>query len=589
MGRPLGAFKGRTEQADEFARWLRKVTEGVTVRTLEQHFPYGKSSWSGFRDGSRLPTRQLVERVIGRYVREPALRARQLDHGLRLLQVAQQAAKDLENDSGRSVALPGPRSQAGDPTASAWLRLDDARQRQIEAMQQLAASERRREKLEDMVSVLEERCILLESERDRAREDAHAELQHELHMSTEYRRQADEKLEHARRAEERAYQLRLAAERQVTIERMALRRLDQDATPGHPPLSAQSLVQELNLPPLDQIHELLNVVQEQLDAQDDELNDLGEQIDLGARHDADDTSRLPPRVVQGRLVEDAPAATEHRVFGLGQDNPRKLLTSENGAPNRTDKSNQGETEGNLGVDQSTELVIGLEKANTPAALSTALSQLRRRTGRRPISDLTQAAFPGRLTDDLVLMTVMRWIDGDVLPDTWLHLKSLVKAMGATDPEVDAFQQAYTRTIDAHLPGPVSPYDLSDLAATRRLAGVRGPLALPWNWTMAILSPCLIVLITTAYTAALRSEPRPGLWKLAGYGAPSVLICLLLLLAAMKESKPFVAAGGRRAQSRSARAGLGMTLIAFPVGLAAPWVLNSVETGRWLATLVGLLP
>ncbi|MFJ8870564.1 hypothetical protein ACIRD6_33030 [Streptomyces sp. NPDC102473] len=51
--------------------------------------------------------------------------------------------------------------------------------------------------------------------------------------------------------------------------------------------------------------------------------------------------------------------------------------------------------------------------------------------------------------------------------------------------------------------------------------------------MAILSPCLSVLITTAYTAALRSEPRPGLWKLAGYGAPSVLICLLLLLVAMK--------------------------------------------------------
>lgn len=54
------------------------------------------------------------------------------------------------------------------------------------------------------------------------------------------------------------------------------------------------------------------------------------------------------------------------------------------------------------------------------------------------------------------MTVMRWIDGDVLPDTWLHLKSLVRAMGATDHEVDAFQQAYTRTVDAHLPGLASP-------------------------------------------------------------------------------------------------------------------------------------
>ena len=53
MGRPLGALKGRTDQANEFARWLRRITAGVTVRALEEAFPYGKSSWSGFRDGSR--------------------------------------------------------------------------------------------------------------------------------------------------------------------------------------------------------------------------------------------------------------------------------------------------------------------------------------------------------------------------------------------------------------------------------------------------------------------------------------------------------------------------------------------------------
>ncbi|CAM5545557.1 hypothetical protein SBADM41S_00056 [Streptomyces badius] len=87
-----------------------------------------------------------------------------------------------------------------------------------------------------MVSVLEERCTLLEGERDRAREDAQAELQHELQMSTEYRRQADEKLEHARRAEKRAYELRLAAEKQVTKERIALRRMDQE-TRNVPPVT----------------------------------------------------------------------------------------------------------------------------------------------------------------------------------------------------------------------------------------------------------------------------------------------------------------------------------------------------------------
>ncbi|MFE5998854.1 hypothetical protein ACFQ6C_18580 [Streptomyces sp. NPDC056454] len=48
----------------------------------------------------------------------------------------------------------------------------------------------------------------------------------------------------------------------------------------------------------------------------------------------------------------------------------------------------------------------------------------------------------------MLMTVIRWIDGEVLPDTWLHLKNLVRAMGATDQEVEAFHRAYTRTVDA---------------------------------------------------------------------------------------------------------------------------------------------
>lgn len=504
VGRPLGTFKGRTPQADAFARWLREITKGVTVRSLEEHFPYGKSSWSGFRDGSRLPSRALVEQVTGRYLREPALRERQLVQGMHLLEAAQQAAKDLENGLVRPAPLPGPRFRAADPMAEAWLRLDDARQRQIDAMQKLAASERRREKLEDMVSVLEERCILLEGERDRAREDAQAELQHELQMSTEYRRQADQKLDHARRAEVRAYQLRLAAERQVTIERIALRQLDPDITPGIPPLSGNSVAQELDLPPLDQIHELLNAVQEQLDAQDDELNDLDDQIDLGARQQARDAPRTASRIVQGRLVEDTEAEGSP---GKGRDNPRKPLTGRNEEQATGDEFDPDEAhtdhqplEG-LGA-QPAELVIGLKTASTPAALSTALSQLRQRTPRterRSISDLTQAAFPGRLKDDLVLMTVMRWIDGDVLPDTWLHLRALVRALGATDREVNAFQEAYIRTIDAHLPGRASFHDLSDLPVpARRLAGIGRGVVRRRNPIAVVLSGCLVALIVAVY-------------------------------------------------------------------------------------------
>lgn len=103
------------------------------------------------------------------------MRAHQLARGTGLLAAAHRAAKNLDRDGMNTMPLPGPRAASSDPVSEAYLRLDDARLMQIEAMKQLAASERRRENLENMVSVLEERCTLLEGERDRAREDAQAE------------------------------------------------------------------------------------------------------------------------------------------------------------------------------------------------------------------------------------------------------------------------------------------------------------------------------------------------------------------------------------------------------------------------------
>ncbi|MFJ2154047.1 hypothetical protein ACIOHB_35485 [Streptomyces microflavus] len=578
MGRPLGALKGRTKQADEFALWLREVTEGVAVRTLEQHFPYGKSSWSEFRDGSRLPRQQLVEQVTARYLREPAMKARQLARGTGLLAAAHQAAKDLDRDGMHTMPLPGPRAAGSDPVAEAYLRLDDARLMQIEAMRQLAASERRREKLEDMVSVLEERCTLLEGERDRAREDAQAELQHELQMSTEYRRQADEKLEHARRAEKRAYELRLAAEKRVTRERIVLRRMDQETHHVPPVTAPQSVAQDLDLPPLEQIHRVLEAVQEQLDTQEDELNDLDQQIDLGSRGSAGEDVL---RTIRGHVIEHPAPVNGEDVREQRQDNPRKLLTSDD-VKRRADDPRMprvSEQTPDAREGQSEELVKSLETATTPAALSTALSRLRRRTGQSAISDLTQAAFPGRLKDDLVLMTVMRWIDGEVLPDTWLHLKNLVRAMGATDHEVEAFHQAYTRTVDAHLPA-WSSQDLSDLGAVLRSSRER--LASQRDWVMTAVGPGIIVLLLTAYTAGLRAGSPPSTPKLIGYAAVVLLVCIAALHSAVRR----VRAEERSESNGASRMRLVTTLAAFPAGLVIPWAFDT--TGQWAAVLVGLL-
>jgi hypothetical protein len=499
MGRPLGTLKGRTEAANAFARWLRRITVGVTVRTLEKDFPYGKSSWSGFRDGSRLPTPELIKQVAEKYIPEPVMRARHLTEGLRLLEAAQ-AANALEGDRDLPVPLPEPRR--ADPVVAALLRLDDARLRQIEAMQKLAASERRRAELDDTVSFLQERCTLLESERDRARQDAQAELHHELQMSREYRRQADEKLEHARRAEEKAYQLRLAAEKRVTLERMALRRLDQDIAQDSvlPPQPGPSIVQELNLPPLHQIHDFLEAKQRQLDAQDEELNDLGEQIGLGGQPAVPET-QSHSRILQGRVVDSPLSSESQDVPELAQDNCGKPSTSEN-AP-RTPPTAEPQHD-------RLELVIGLELVTTPAALSTALARLLQRAGRGSIKNLTQVAFPGSLKDDLLLMAVMRWIDGDALPETWPHLESLVRVMGATDREVVAFQHAYTRIIE-NFPSRDSALDLADLPRRRLLPHTFKRPSRPasaLHWLMAIAGSCAVTILTTGYTAGLQAAPSP---------------------------------------------------------------------------------
>ncbi|MFK0221235.1 hypothetical protein ACIQWN_23970 [Streptomyces vinaceus] len=211
MARPLGELQGETAEANDFARWLRKTTNGVGVRQLESDFPYSKSLWTQFRNGSRLIPRELLDQVVNRYLHEPAMRQRQLDEGHRLFEEALRSAARAR--TGENGAAPAARPRPGD--AQALLRLDDARLRQIEAMRRLHASERRCDQLQDLVSELERRCTLLQHERDRARDEVRAELQRQVQMSAEYRRQADLKLKRARRAREEAYELRLAAEAQV--------------------------------------------------------------------------------------------------------------------------------------------------------------------------------------------------------------------------------------------------------------------------------------------------------------------------------------------------------------------------------------
>ncbi|MGP4009876.1 hypothetical protein [Streptomyces sp. 4N124] len=340
MGRPLGDLRGRTEQANKLAIWLRKVTEGVKVRQLEVDFPYGKSAWTGFRNGSSLIPQDLLEQVVDRYIHEPGLRARELQEGRLLLREARGAAALLE--AGKKLPQAAVARQRGGTVAEAFLRLDDARLRQIEAMQKLAASEKRCAQLQDMVSVLENRCTQLEVEQGRAREEARAELQRELELSIEYRRQADEQLEHARRAQREAYEIRLAAEQQVARGQSELQQQVEDVPAGAaeevflPQATAARDAAGLDLPPLEQIADVLCASEKQLTEQDRELEDLREQVGL----DRADRPGGNPVIVSGHVADNDEALQATVVRDEAADNADNPLTESSTAGGLFDHPDQ---------------------------------------------------------------------------------------------------------------------------------------------------------------------------------------------------------------------------------------------------------
>ncbi|MCM1970137.1 SUKH-4 family immunity protein [Streptomyces sp. G1] len=273
MGRPQGELRGRTAQANALAQWLRTVIGHVPVRDLEAALHVGKSSWGAYRSGATLITEKLLAEVVDRYVPDPAMRERQRAEGLRLLAAAEAAGRTLKEGGAQAPLVV--RQRPREPLALALLRLDDARLLQMEAMRKLADSEKRCTLLGGTVKVLQDRCLVLEQERDSALEDR-ARLQRELDLSLEYRRQAGEQLEHARQARSAAERLTLTADERVTRERMAVERQAAGAAPAEEPAEARlgASGPDLGLPPLDQIEAVLRASRAQLEEQDEELDDL---------------------------------------------------------------------------------------------------------------------------------------------------------------------------------------------------------------------------------------------------------------------------------------------------------------------------
>lgn len=320
---------------------------------------------------------------------------------------------------------------------------------------------------------------------------------------------------------------------------MALLRVDRDtaADSALPPAAPGSVAEELELRPLHHIRELLDVAQEQLDAQDDELDDLGEQLGTPAQGTSGDPEAT--RIVWGQVI-DAAADADEDVPDCSLDNSQKPVTSIDGAKTAVEigpvphsPALAGSVTGGQMV-PSRELVVDLDAVSTPDALSSVLSRLLRRTGVRSLGQLT-AALPADMKDEVFRAAVGRWIDGDDLPDSWPHLEALVRLMGATDDEVTAFRQAYERIIDSRSAAWAGPGgDLADLTPfTRGLHHVlrtsHTAQARTRDWIVTGFAPAVIIALTTAYTAALQAPHGPGLAKLLGYGTVLLFACLVALV------------------------------------------------------------
>ncbi|MFE0771650.1 hypothetical protein [Streptomyces sp. NPDC058861] len=507
MARPLGDLNGRTPQADDLALWVRKVTRQVTARELEGMFPHSRTVWTGLRNGTRLPDAELVDDLVEKLIAEPRLRDSLREEGHTLRRAAEEAEEDLK--AGRPLAARAPEKRPG--TAAVLLRLDDARLQQLEAMRRLAASEKRCVQLEGMVSVLQDQCVQLRAERDRARREARAEveqLQRALERSQELHRQADAQLAHARRAAGHAYELRVVAEEKASEAKAAARlALDDEPDTTGTLLPPEAL--EPVLPPLDRMADALDRAAAELVEQDQELDELRE--DLGLHHRPADASA--PTVIPGAVVAGPTAASgaEQGTSSAAADrHPADDPLTAAAAPvtvvpdNRTDHEDNVPTRA-FSTHSAGSFVLPLAQVRTPEDLSQQLWNLRTRAGRdvwtwdrmadTALDEVEIAERRGRLHE---------WFFGRKLPAPRTGFLTLVAVLGADKDEQKAFLAAHRRT-EAFVASPLR----------RLLAAGAGALVL------------LSALMTSLATSAvIFTDPTPPSRPVGTVTAVYIVITLL---------------------------------------------------------------
>ncbi|MFE5861520.1 hypothetical protein ACFQ77_13320 [Streptomyces virginiae] len=389
-------------------------------------FPYARTSWSEVLSGSRPPSRELIEAVVRRYVTMDG--AARLREGLQLLEAAKRAGQAL-----REGVLPpaDPERARLGPVAQAYKDLAAAQQSNAEAWQKLHESEAQRRALEKTVSLLQVQCTRLEVQLEQDRE-GRAELEQELEQLREFWDRAGGQLEHARRLEEKAFTVHAAAEQRVVRDEAALRALGREAVPE---AEVAPVTGEQKLPALNELAQFLELVEERLEAQDAELDELGEEVGLRPPARAGTAAAGPP-VVPGQPADERDRPTDLSVPGQRQDSQDNAVNSENDGVGQRDK----------------QLLDLLETVHTASDMARSFKHLEERDDSPP--RLTLAGLAAKAFGDTP-DTAQRWAAAQVLRMgtgklmAWEHLEALVAALDATAEEVDAFERAHDRVGKAH--------------------------------------------------------------------------------------------------------------------------------------------
>ncbi|MFG2903273.1 hypothetical protein ACGFZH_40110 [Streptomyces zaomyceticus] len=433
-GRPLGELRGRTQEANKLALWLRKITALTTVRELAKNYPCSTTLWSEYRNGSKLIPEVLLVKVVTDLITDAEMRTRQLAEGRRLLKAAQEAERGRIGRQ-KTGSPAGPQKTPMPPAGvtDVLFRLDDARLQQIEALRKLADSQQRCSQLENMVSYLEAQCAQLAEERDHARLEAQdaQRLQAAIDQTETNRAQAEAHLRHARKANEQAFELRRAAEANVARAQAEARRTAGSAT-GTGSLLPQPAGSGLDLPPLEQIGDVLRAVREQLAEQDEGLDEL--RSHLGLPEPDAGSGAGAPNVITGQVIgrQNTRPGDDEIVRENNANNTDNPVTSTDSAPSAD----------LIGI------LPTLFTASSAGDLGLAVEALRARSGPERWSAEQMAAKANAALGDgetpYSASAVSGWLDGSRFPRELSSLTALIEALGATQEERAAFSTAYLR-------------------------------------------------------------------------------------------------------------------------------------------------